>query len=279
MKILITGGKGLVGKNLYEKLKEKFGVIALGKEELNVEEKEKVIKTIKEINPEIVIHCAAYTDVDGCETNIKKAYLTNAVGTYNISLISSDINCYLIYISTDFVFDGEKKTPYSEFDLPSPLSIYGKTKLAGEYYVSHLTKKFLIIRTSKIFGKNGKNFASRFPILLKEKKKFYLTTDIVNSPTYVKDLVNAIEFLIKKQVYGIINICNKGKCSWFEFGKKLIEITRKKDVEIFPVSFYEFKRKKALRPAYSVLDTTLLETFGIKMPEWEYSLKKFIFSL
>ena len=279
MKVLITGGKGLVGRNLYEKLEKNFEVIAPGKDRLNVEEKEKVITTIKEINPEIIIHCAAYTDVDGCEINIKKAYITNAIGTYNISLASSEINCFLIYISTDFVFDGKKKNPYSEFDIPSPLSIYGKTKLAGEYYVSHLVRKFLIIRTSKIFGKNGRNFASRFPFLLKEKKEFHLTTDIVNSPTYVEDLVNAIEFLIKNQAYGIVNICNKGECSWFEFGRKLIEITGEKNVKIFPVSFSEFKGKKAPRPPYSALDTTFLETLGFKMPEWEVSLKKFIFSL
>lgn len=279
MKILITGGKGFLGKFLTEKLKGEYEVFAYGREELNIEEREKVIKVVRDINPEIVIHSAAYTDVDGCEVNKKRAYLTNGIGTYNISIAASEINCYLIYISTDFVFDGSKKNPYSEFDSPSPLSTYGKTKLAGEYFVSHLLDKFLIIRTSKVFGKGGKNFASRFPFLLEEKKVFSLTADIINSPTYVEDLVSAIEFLIKNQIYGIVNVCNKGSCSWYDYGKKVIELLGKKDVKVIPVSFSDFKDKKAPRPAYSVLDTTFLESLGFKMSEWEFSLREFLKSV
>jgi len=276
MKILITGGKGFVGKNLEEKLKEKFSVFALGKDELNVEEKEKVINKINEIKPDIIIHCAAFSNVDGCEVEKEKAYRINSLGTQNIAIACGEIKSKLIYISTDFVFDGKKETPYSEIDIPSPINHYGKTKLLGEYYVSHILSNFTIIRTSRIFGKYGKNFASRFPLLLKEKKEFYLTTDVVSCPTSVKDLVNAIELLIENDFCGIINVCNKGSCSWFEFGKKVIELVQKDGVKIIPVKFSDYSEKKALRPHYSVLNTDLLETLGFKMPEWEYSLKEFV---
>ncbi len=276
MKILITGGKGLVGKNLEEKLKEKFNVFAFGKNELNVEEKEKVIDKVNEIKPDIVIHCAAFSNVDGCEVEREKAYKINSFGTQNIAIACEEIKSKLIYISTDFVFDGKKGTPYSEIDMPNPINHYGKTKLLGEYYVSHILRNFIIIRTSRIFGKYGKNFASRFPLLLKEKKEFYLTTDVISCPTYVEDLVRAIEFLIKNDFRGIINVCNKGECSWFEFGKKVIELVQKNGVKIIPVKFSDYNEKKALRPHYSILNTDLLETLGFKMPEWECSLKEFI---
>ena len=276
MKILITGGKGLVGKNLEEKLKEKFNVFAFGKDEFNVEEKEKIINKINEIKPDITIHCAAFSNVDRCEVEREKAYRINSIGTQNVAIACREIKSKMIYISTDFVFDGKKETPYSEIDIPSPINHYGKTKLLGEYYVSHILSNFIIIRTSRIFGKWGKNFASRFPLLLKEKKEFYLTTDIISCPTSVKDLVRAIEFLIKNDFLGIINVCNKEGCSWFEFGKKVIELVQKDGVKIIPVKFSNYSEKKALRPHYSVLNTDLLETVGFKMPEWEYSLKEFV---
>ncbi len=276
MKILITGGKGFVGKNLEEKLKEKFNVFALGKDEFNVEEKEKIINKINEIKPDITIHCAALSNVDRCEVEREKAYRINSIGTQNVAIACREIKSKMIYISTDFVFDGKKETPYSEIDIPSPINHYGKTKLLGEYYVSHILNNFIIVRTSRIFGKWGKNFASRFPLLLKEREEFYLTTDIVNCPTFVKDLVRAIEFLIKNDFLGIINVCNKESCSWFEFGKKVIELVQKDGVKIIPVKFSNYSEKKALRPHYSVLNTDLLETVGFKMPEWEYSLKEFI---
>jgi len=243
---------------------------------LNVEEKNKVIEKTKEIKPEIVIHCAAFSNVDGCEIEKEKAYRINSLGTQNIAIACKEIKSKLIYISTDFVFDGSKNIPYSEVDIPNPINHYGKTKLLGEYYISHILSNFIIIRTSRIFGKYGKNFASRFPLLLKEKKEFYLTADVISCPTYVKDLVNAIEFLIESDFCGIINVCNKGSCSWFEFGKKVIELVQKNGVKIIPVEFSDYSEKKALRPHYSVLNTDLLETLGFKMPEWEYSLKEFI---
>lgn len=275
MKILITGGKGLVGSHLTKLFSQKYNVFSLGKEQLDITNREETIKTIKEIKPEIIIHTAAFTDVDGCEVDKEKAVEVNSLGTLNICLGASEIKAKVIYLSTDFVFDGNKKKPYFELDIPNPANFYGKTKLLGEYYVSQILQNFIILRTSKIFGKNGKNFASKLPFLIKEKEEIELTYDIINSPTYVKDLCKAIEFLIKKDFYGIINVSNKGECSWYEFGKFIAE-ELKRDIKIKPVSFKDFKNKKAERPEYSAFDLTLLETTGFKMPDWKKAMEEFI---
>jgi len=276
-KILITGGKGMVGSLLCNVLKDSgVDVYAPTREEIDITDREKVIKNIRRYKPDILIHCAAFTDVDGCEIDKKKAYLTNAIGTQYVVEGCEDVNCKMVYLSTDFVFDGKKGSPYSEMDSPNPLSTYGETKLLGEYYISHFLKKFLILRVSRIFGKKGRNFASMLPFIIKKEKKLFLTDDIINSPTYVVDLVSAIKFLIEKEFYGIVNVCNKGECSWYEYGLKVKEILKVEDVELIPVKFEDFTDKKAKRPPYSTLDTSLLEVIGFSMPHWETSLSYYL---
>jgi len=277
MKVLITGGKGLVGSYLSESIKGSNDIYAPGRQELDITDREKVIKTIRDFKPEVVVHCAAFTGVDGCEVDKKKAYSVNAFGTQYVAEGCADVNSTMVHISTDFVFDGKKKTPYVETDLPGPLSVYAETKLLGEYYVSHILKRFLIIRPSRIFGNGGRNFASRIPELIRQRgKRLTLTKDIINSPTYAVDLSNAIGFLIKKQFYGIVNICDSGECSWYEYGMKVREILGVKDVELVPVSFSDFEDKKAQRPHYSTLSTQLLEGLGFIMPDWQDSLRTWL---
>jgi len=275
MKILITGGKGLVGSHLTKILSEKYNVISTGREEVDIVNYEKSLDFIKNIKPEVIIHCAAFSNVDGCEVEQEKAYKVNSIGTLNISKICQEVKSKLIYISTDFVFNGEKKKPYSEIDIPEPINHYGKTKLIGEYYVSHLLNDFVIVRSSRIFGKSGKNFGSKLPTLLKNDQKVKLTTDIINSPTYAFELAKAIEFLIKQNYKGIINICNEGECSWYEFGKEVIKILKKKERMIEKIKFSQFEYK-AKRPKYSTLDVSLLKTLGYYPVSWQLSLRKFL---
>ncbi|MCX8082892.1 MAG: dTDP-4-dehydrorhamnose reductase [bacterium] len=277
MKVLITGGRGMVGSFLADTFIERGDeVISPNREELDITDRYKVVDTIKFVKPDILIHCAAYTDVDGCTINPMKAYLVNAMGTQYVAEGCRKVNCKMVYFSTDFVFDGKKGAPYSEIDTPNPLSVYGKTKLLGEYYVSHLLTNFLILRVSKIFGEKGRNFASSLPALMRKENKIVLTNNLINSPTYVLDLVDAILFLIKKDVLGIVNVCNKGECSWYEYALKIKEILKIKEVELIPVEFESFNSKKAERPRYSVLDTSLLESLGFSMPHWEISLKRYL---
>ncbi|HOL23096.1 MAG TPA: NAD(P)-dependent oxidoreductase, partial [bacterium] len=192
MKIFITGGRGMVGNFLTRAFIERGDdVYSPSREELDITDRRKTIESIKNFKPDILVHCAAFTDVDGCEINKNRAYLTNAIGTQYVAEGCAEVNCKMVYFSTDFVFDGKKDSPYSEMDTPNPLSIYGETKLLGEYYVSHFLRKFLILRVSRIFGEKGRNFASSLPLLMKKEKKIVLTDDLINSPTYVVDLVNA----------------------------------------------------------------------------------------
>ncbi|MCM8806990.1 MAG: dTDP-4-dehydrorhamnose reductase, partial [Candidatus Omnitrophica bacterium] len=255
-KIIITGGNGLLGKYLKIVLENsKWQIFSFGKEILDVTDKENIYKIFKEIKPDIVIHLAALTDVDYCEKNPEIAFNINSKGTENISIFAKEFNSFLLYTSTDFIFDGNKGTPYAENDIPNPLNIYGKSKLEGENFIKRYCQKYLIIRTSRIFGKNGKNFGSKLPLILKEKKEIFLTTDIINCPTYAFDLAECIKKLIEKEFYGIINVCNSGWCSWFEFGEKMREIL-KLNTKLKKLSFDEFSKVfnvPAKRPKFSPL--------------------------
>lgn len=278
-RVIITGGKGLVGeylKNFFDR--RNYEIFSFGKEEMDVRNREKIYEIFKEIKPDIVIHLAALTDVDFCEINPEIAYAINSEGTKNISEISADFNSFVIYLSTDFVFDGKKETPYKENDTPNPINIYGKSKLKGEEFVKKNSEKYLIIRTSRIFGKNGKNFGSKLPQIMKEKKELFLTSDIVNCPTYAFDLADSIIKLIEKEIYGIINVCNSGWCSWYEFGLKMKEFL-KMDIEIKGILSDEFSKIfniHAERPKFSALSIDLLNSLNIKMRKWEDALKAFL---
>ncbi|MCM8784696.1 MAG: dTDP-4-dehydrorhamnose reductase [Candidatus Omnitrophica bacterium] len=278
-KILITGGNGLVGTYLKKILnRENYSIFAFGKEHLNIIDSEKTYKIFKDLKPEIVIHLAALTDVDFCEKNPETTFLINSKGTENISKLSIDFKCFLIYLSTDFIFDGMKGSPYSEEDKPNPINIYGKSKLLGEKYIINNCEKYLIIRTSRIFGKGGKNFSSRLREIMKQKKEIVLTTDLINSPTYASSLAECILKLIEKEFCGIINVCNEGWCSFFEFGLKMKEILNL-NLKIKGISFNEFLRiykDIAPRPKFSPLSIDLLNSLNIKVDSWERGLEKFL---
>lgn len=269
----------MTGRYFAEVLTQDNDVYAPGRQELDITNRDRVIKSIRDFKPEVVIHCAAFTDVDGCEVDKEKSYRVNAFGTQYLCDGCSDIDCVMVYLSTDFVFDGRKVSPYLEIDIPNPLSVYAQTKLLGEYYVSHIPRRFVIVRPSRIFGPGGRNFASRLPELMRQKNsRLTLTDDIVNSPTYVVDLVDAVRFLLKQGFYGIVNVCNRGECSWYGYGLKVKEVLKLKDVELIPVRFTNFQEKKAERPHYSVLSTQLLESLGFKVPEWQDSLRTWLSS-
>lgn len=251
-------------------------VYSPSRQEMDITDRKKVVDTIRKINPDILIHCAALTHVDECEIDKKRAYLVNVIGTQHIIEGCASVNCKMVYFSTDFIFDGKKGVPYSETDIPNPLNVYGHTKLLGEYCVSHFLHNFLILRVSKVFGAKGRNFASLLPVLMLKEKKLFLTNNLINSPTYIVDLANALILLVKKDFLGIANICNKGECSWYKYALKVKEILGREDTELIPIEFERFSKGKAERPRYSVLDTTLLESIGCSMPEWETSLKMYL---
>ncbi len=249
-------------------------LIELTRHDFDITDLDKTVKIISEIKPEYIIHSAAYTDVDGNELDPEKAYLVNSIGTRNVSIACEEIKCPVLYLSTDYVFDGSKKEPYNEWDRKDPVNMYGRSKLIGEHFVTSLTNRFYIVRTSWLYGKNGKNFVDTILRLLSDKQSIEVVNDQTGSPTYTLDLAEKIRELLGKG-YGTYHITNSSQCSWFEFA---LEIARIKDskTEIIPVSSKQYVRP-AKRPAFSVLNNTMLRLEGIKEPRsWQEALKEYI---
>jgi dTDP-4-dehydrorhamnose reductase len=276
-KILITGALGMLGKDLVSRLKEEYILTETDIGELDITKGDSVRKIVKE-NPDFIIHTAAYTDVDGCEKNKEKAYAVNGEGTKNCCLGARELDIPLVYISTDYIFDGKKKEPYVETDKPSPLSIYGKTKLQGEKYVERLLNKFYIIRTSWLYGKYGKNFVYS---ILKQNGRLRVVDEEIGAPTYTKDLAATISqlltfnFQLSTAFYGIYHITNSDYTSWYGFAKEICNLAGK-NVEIIPIKSGETGRI-AERPKNSRLSNSLYkERYGKSMRCWKEALKEFL---
>ena len=252
MKILITGSSGMLGHDLIEILKDNHELILTSSKTLDITDNNRVIEFICENKPDIVINSAAYTNVDGCEENQETAYSINGDGVRNLAIGCSKIDCPLVHISTDYVFNGENTRPWVEDDEIGPISVYGKSKLKGEEAILETLDKFFIIRTAWLYGINGGNFPKTMLELAKNHSEITVVYDEVGTPTYTLDLAKAISELIGTDYYGIYHITNSGNCSWCEFARYIFEVADK-DVKVIPVTASEFARP-APSPHYSVLE-------------------------
>jgi dTDP-4-dehydrorhamnose reductase len=233
-----------------------------------------VAKKVKDENPDFLIHAAAFTDVDQCEYEPEKAYLVNGIGTRNVAMLCEDIKCPVLYISSDYVFDGSKGSPYDEWDSTNPINIYGLSKLMGEQYVTSCTNRFYIIRTSWLFGENGKNFVDTIIKMLSERESIEVVNDQFGCPTYTIDLAKKLREIIGKG-YGFYHVTNTENCSWYEFA---MMIAAKKGLkkQIIPVTHEKVKRP-ARRPAFSVLGNTIMRLEGIKeLRNWKEALSEYL---
>ena len=251
MKILITGSNGMLGHDLENVLKDKHELILTTSKTLDITDKDKTMEIIKENNPDIVINSAAYTDVDGCETNQDLAYAVNGQGVENLALACREIDCPLVHVSTDYVFDGTARDPIPEDGEIGPISVYGKSKLMGEQAIEEILDKYFIVRTAWLYGINGKNFPKTMLELAENHPEITVVYDEVGTPTYTPDLAYGISQLIETDFYGIYHLTNSGSCSWCEFARYIFEIAER-DVNVIPVTASEFSRP-APRPSYSVL--------------------------
>lgn len=275
-KILVTGAKGQLGTEMVKLLKEmKYEVYGYGRAELDITDFQQVKNVIDHIRPNIVIHAAAYTKVDAAESEPDQAFLVNAYGTRNVTVASEHIGAKLVYISTDYVFDGTANVPYNEFAFTNPINVYGKSKLAGEQFVRDLHSKFFIIRTSWVYGKHGNNFVKTMLKLAQEQKQLFVVDDQIGCPTYAVDLVSCIFQLIQTEKYGVYHISNSGHCSWYEFAKAIFE-EASVNIVVNPCKTKDYPRP-ARRPPYSVLDHMALRLNGFKeLRHWREALKEFI---
>ncbi len=272
--LCILGARGQLGQDLVCLANEKPGyknLCALDYEEVDITDAESVGRILHEKRPRIVINAAAYTDVDGCERKPDIAWAVNAEAPGYIARACTETGCRLIHISTDFVFDGMKRAPYEPDDAVNPLNVYGQTKADGEQQVRRMAKDYLIVRTSWLFSSFGTNFVKTILRLAGEREELRIVNDQIGSPTYARDLANALLTMGEGSLQGIYHFCNKGACSWYSFAKRIIEQT-KLGVKFSPISSEESHRP-AKRPPYSVLSTEKLSCkTGLRPRPWQEAL-------
>ncbi|AZR80016.1 MULTISPECIES: dTDP-4-dehydrorhamnose reductase [Bacillus cereus group] len=276
MKVLVTGAQGQLGQDVVSLLKEQtWEVFGFGREELNITDEKQVSEKVLLIQPDIIIHTAAYTQVDQAESDEEAAFKVNAEGTKYLAQAAEAVGAKFCYVSTDYVFDGTKDTPYKADDQTNPQTVYGKSKLVGEQYTQEYCSKSYIVRTSWVFGLYGNNFVKTMLRLAEENKELGIVHDQVGSPTYTTDLARFIISLVQTDKYGVYHGSNSGVCSWYEFAK---EIFKQSNIEIVvnPLKTEDFPRPAA-RPKYSVLDKGMIEENGFEsLQNWKEALKDFL---
>lgn len=276
--ILITGAKGQLGRELSALLDERnLPFIGIDREELDITDKSAVDCFFNENKPKIVYHCAAYTAVDPAEDEGKELnWLVNVDGTKNIAEAAEKLGAKVIYISTDYVFDGENQDMYKENHEVNPQNEYGKAKLAGEEVVREAVSNYYIIRTSWVFGKYGKNFVFTMKNLAENKPKLTVVDDQFGRPTWTRTLAEFMTYAIDNNIeYGTYHLSNDESCSWYEFAE---EILKAEDVVVEPVNSSQFPQK-AVRPKYSIMNLSKAKKTGFEIPTWKEALSKFMSSI
>ena len=277
MRVFVTGVKGQLGYDVMNEL-EKRGLTGIGVDidEMDITDAAACRKVISEAKPDAVIHCAAYTAVDAAEDNVDLCRRVNADGTRNIAEVCHDLDIKMMYISTDYVFDGQGTRPWEPDDERHPLNVYGQTKYEGELAVEELVKKFFTVRIAWVFGVNGKNFIKTMLRLGKERGAVSVVDDQVGSPTYTYDLARLLVDMIQTDKYGRYHATNEGLCSWYEFACEIFKKAGMDQVSITPVTSEQFPAK-AKRPSNSRMSKEKLTEAGFEdLPSWQDALERYL---
>lgn len=275
MQILVTGAHGMLGTALLPVLKNHHQVWGLGRKDCDIRDATAISAALR-ARPELVIHLAAYTDVDGCESNSQIAEETNSVGTRNVATACAEMGAAMLYLSTDYVFDGASIGAYREDDSPHPLSVYGRTKLLGEQQVRAILNRYFIVRTSWLYGPNGRNFVTTILESVQQQKILRVVNDQRGSPTFTRHLSSKIAELLDLQAFGVYHITSSGACSWFEFARTIVDLWPLEGVQVLPISTAESGRP-ARRPANSVLENRALTQAHLDLlPHWKVALAEYI---
>lgn len=270
--ILVVGANGMLGRDLLALLGDRGRGVDV--DEIDITSPESVLKVIGDLRPDVVINCAAYTDVDGCESNIETAMAVNGEGVAYLAMACRDLGALLVQVSTDYIFDGGKGTPYVEDDAPCPLSIYGESKLTGEMNAA-FCPEHLIVRTQWLYGLHGKNFVETMLRLGAEKNELTVVDDQIGSPTWTVDLSRAILALIESGCRGVYHAANAEYCSWNGFARAIFEEAGL-DVSVAPMTTTELNRP-ARRPLYSTLDCSKLTLdTGFHPQAWRDALREYL---
>lgn len=270
MKTLITGAGGQLGLELGDLLPGKgYDTVALARKDLDITDAGAVSAALEEHRPGLVINAAAYTDVDGCEGEVGAAYAGNVLGPRNLAVHCERSDCALLHVSTNYVFDGEAESPYQPFDLPNPVSVYARTKLAGEEYVKQLCSRWYIVRSAGVYGQ-GHNFVRTMLRVGRERDSLKVKDDEFVSPTYAPDLAGGIAEIAGSGLYGLYHVTNSGTCSWYEFAREIFDLARI-EVEVAPVPTSEYPLP-ADRPANGLL----ADPAAPKLRHWREALAEYL---
>lgn len=275
MKVLVTGANGQLGYDVVKELqKQNIECFGAKRKDFDIVDFEATRNFIINYSPDAVIHCAAYTAVDKAEDEKEQCYLVNSDATKNIARICKKINAKMLYISTDYVFDGTKEGFYEVDDLPNPISVYGKSKLLGEQAVQKLLEKYFIVRISWVFGEHGNNFVKTMLKLGKERKEINVVSDQYGSPTYTADLAPLLVEMIKTDCYGIYHATNEGVCSWAEFAEEIFKIAGM-NVKVNHITTTEYFTK-AKRPLNSRLSKEKTWKYFSKLRIWNCGINMYL---
>ncbi|MDP1510156.1 dTDP-4-dehydrorhamnose reductase [Paenibacillus ottowii] len=282
MKVLVTGASGQLGKDVVNVFQgQGHDVWGYDREQLDITDLEQVVKIVGQYQPDAIIHCAAYTAVDAAESDIDTAYQVNASGTRNMALAAEKTGAKLVYISTDYVFDGTAEQPYHEYDNTNPQSIYGKSKRAGEILAQTLSSRYFIVRTSWVYGLHGNNFVKTMLKLGQEKPHLQVVNDQKGAPTYTVDLARFLAELIQTEKYGVYHASNSGSCTWYEFTQAILHdaaelFAVKITANLEPCSTEQFPRPAA-RPRNSVMEHIAIRSNGFHdLQDWRKGLREFL---
>jgi dTDP-4-dehydrorhamnose reductase len=271
-RVAITGTTGQVGGALLALQNSEWEILSLNRSDLDMLDWAAVRETIGAFAPDLVIHAAAVTDVDGCEHDPALAYAGNALVTRHIARAARAVNAELVYISTNFVFDGLKPTPYHEFDEPNPLSVYGASKLAGEREAMAASSRCFVVRTAMVFAPTGRNFVVTMRRLIRERDIVTVVFDQSGNPTYAPDLAVAIVALVERAPHGVYHVTNSGVASWHEWATEIARIEGAASV-VMPIPGSEYVRA-ATPPANGAMESLSLPALEIVLPDWRDALRR-----
>lgn len=288
MKILITGALGQLGraftkemqKDEVELIRTSAGIDGFGEGaiELDITNLDNVLEVTKSTKPDVIVNCAAYTAVDQQEKDVDPAYKINAIGPRNLAIAAQELSAKLVHVSTDYVFDGKGTSPYTEFDKPNPVSIYGKTKLAGEEFVKQFSSRSFILRTAWLYGE-GRNFLKTMLKLSETHDEISVVDDQLGSPTSAAELARAVRYIYKTDNYGLFHATCEGSCAWADFSEEIFRLTGK-STRVNRVSSRQYKEMNpdsADRPAYSILDNYMFKlTSDYRFAGWKAALEEFL---
>lgn len=273
MRVTLFGATGLLGQDLVHVLQGEQ-LTALSSKDADLRDRVRVNRIVKDSQPDWIILSAAYTDVDGCESNRDHALAVNCEGAVHVAQAASQAKARVLFLSTDYVFDGTKGAPYETADPRNPINVYGQTKARAELRLLDILPEVCIVRTSWLFGHAGKCFPATVLKLIATRPEISVVNDQRGSPTFTVDLASALVELCRKQASGIVHATNAGDCTWYDFAKEIVRQAAL-PAEVKPVTTAEFPRP-ARRPKYSVLSPASLHAQGIQMPDWKDALRRYL---